>query len=231
MREKSNFGSMAVILICAIGVGLLVGWLALKEPKGEIVPPPTASHTQSNSLVSSEETNVPVEGTNTAEPVVEVPTVEPETEEVNAENWNDKLTDVLASDKMDEDQKADKLADMISKVPEAAQVEIAEHLVNLVADENYKLKASKILVAETTPGSVSSVLFNDLMNRSDDLRLPLTLEIAKNKNHPLHGEAMESLEMSLTEEFGEDWSKWEKAIQESLKEQGLLDTPVANPAP
>lgn len=217
MREKSNFGPMMIILICAVGLGLLVGWLAVRDPKPDIKPTVLATNAE------------PVVQTTTNAPTEEVPNVEavaPLTaaEEVNAKNWDDVLNDILGSDE-DEDLKAEKLADMIPKLPEAAAVDVAEHLINLVSDEHFTNKASKIMLSETTPEGVSSVLFDDLMNRGDDLRLPLTLQIAKNPNHPLREEALESLEMSLVEEFGDDWAKWEKAIDESLKEQGIATEP------
>ncbi|MBA4150583.1 MAG: hypothetical protein H0X66_20920 [Verrucomicrobia bacterium] len=214
MREKSNFGPMVIILICAVGLGLLVGWLAVRNPKSDV--PPTL-------LVDAPPVVEPANNVIT----VATPDVKPvppltAAEEVNIHNWDDILNDILGSDE-DEDVKADKLADMIPKLPEAAQIDIAEHLINLVSDENFTNKASGILLSETISGEVSRVLFDDLMNRGDDLRLPLTLEIAKNENHPLREEALESLEMTLVEEFGKDWKKWEAAIKESLQEQGFLD--------
>lgn len=213
MAEKSKFGPIAIILVCAVGLGLLVGWLAIREPNTQQQP-----SSETVEVSTTESTNVVEDASD------EVPSAPPLTvmEEVNVKNWDDILNDILGSDE-DEDVKADKLADMIPNLPEAAQIDIAEHLINLVSDENFTNKASKIMLSPTIPANVSRVLFDDLMNRGDDLRLPLTLEIAKNPNHPLKDEALESLEMTLLEEFGDDWAKWEEAIRESLKEQGLLD--------
>lgn len=217
MREKSNFGPMMIILVVAVGLGLLVGWLAVRDPKPAAPVAPVVTNPQP----ATETTNAAAPEGGTEVAVVPPLTA---TEEVNAKNWDDVLNDILGSEE-GEDLKADKLADMIPKLPEAAAVEVAEHLINLVSDEDFTNKTSKIMLSESTPARVSSVLFDDLMNRDDGLRLPLTLEIAKNENHPLKDEAMESLEMSLVEEFGKDWGKWEAAIKESLKEQGIATEP------
>jgi hypothetical protein len=131
-------------------------------------------------------------------------------------NWAEKLDELLSNEKMDEDVKADKIADMIPKVSPEAQKELAEHLINLMPDEAYD-KAAAILKNESTPGEVSKVLLDDLFNRDHSLMLPLVLDVAKNEKHPLKGDAKEMLEMFLQEDYGTNWNQWTDAVEKQLK--------------
>lgn len=163
----------------------------------------------------------PVESADPAEPPEEMPEPPPAVVEAPTTdaNWEEKLDQLLGNDQMDEDVKADKIADMILNVSEPAQKELAEHLINLTPDDGYD-KAAAILKSETTPGSVSKVLLDDLFNRDHGLMLPLVLDVAKNEKHPLKADAKEMLEMFLQEDYGADWNKWTEAVDKQLKGEG-----------
>ncbi len=234
MRRFSSLIPVLGILIVALVLGGLVGWWASRGPekrpaRPQIAEKPTEqTPTESTANVAT----TAVKPVSKAQPVIEqpvepVPVYNPPEAPTTAANWEEKLDDVLGNDKMDFPEKSDKLADMITTpgLPEPAQKDLAEHLINLVADQDFYKKAARIMLDEKMPKDVSQVLFDDLMNRDEGLRLPLILRIAKNENHPLNKEAREALEMNLQEEFGTDWEKWQNAIDESLKSQGLQPDP------
>ena len=203
-----------IVLVIALLVGGLVGWWLTRRPDSPPLPVQNVVETPAEQPTNESEAAPPI----TIEPVAPVETAAVPTGlgEVTAANWEEHLDQILGSDKIDEDAKAEKLADMIPKLPEPAQKELAEHLVNLVADENYA-KTAAILKSEKTPASVSQVLLDDLFNRDDELRLPLILDMAQNEQHPLKGEAKEMLEMSVQEDFGTNWVEWKGAVDKVLK--------------
>jgi hypothetical protein len=66
---------------------------------------------------------------------------------------------------------------------------------------------------------VLDVLTSDLANRTNTLKLPVLLQIARQQKHPMAAEAQKLLELYVNEDYGTDWTAWEKAIQEWLKEE------------
>ena len=62
-----------------------------------------------------------------------------------------------------------------------------------------------------------SVLVTDLMNRSDVVKLPALLEVAKIPDHPYSEEAKTDLQIFLDQDNGNNWSKWNDAIREYLR--------------
>jgi hypothetical protein len=222
MSRKSPLGPIIGVLVLALVIGGLIGWWASRNPTETQQPIVEAPEAVVEQPTISEKPEQPPVDTIAVDPETPMPPdEEPKLGEVNEENWQDHLSEILGAENVESDEKADKLATMIPKLSEPAQVELVGHLANLVSDEEYNKKTAGILISPHTPASVSDVLLTDLMNRHDGLRLPLVLEIAKVEDHPLKDQAREMLEMSLSEEFGTDWDKWKKAIDDSLREQGL----------
>lgn len=134
-----------------------------------------------------------------------------------AGSWEERLDQILLDDNTDENAKAKQLLAMMPRLDEEAQLEVVQHVVNLIDDESYE-GVTQILTNELTPESVLSVLMTDMMNRKNTLKLPTFLQLAKNEEHPLKGEAKDLLEFYVEEDFGADWPKWEAAVQKWLKE-------------
>lgn len=197
-------------IVVAVVAGGLIGWWATRSKTIEVQPTPVPSITE----------DAPASTNAAGDPAAGSPHVSAEImPEVTATNWEDRLDDILGSDKMDEDQKADKLADMIPNLPENAQIEIVPHLANLIADEHYA-KAAAILKDEKMPAPVGQVLLDDLFNRDDALKMPLVLELAKNENHPLKAPAREMLEQLTQEDHGTNWQEWTATVEKMLKPEG-----------
>ena len=198
----------------AVLIGGLIGWWASRNPARpgsrppelatRPTPPVEMEHTPStkSNLVAVIPIPVPeVAGTNSSD---------------EAETWEDKLDEILTSE-TETTQKGEDLLDMMPKVNEEAQIELAGHIVNLVDDDHYA-RVAPYLTNAAVPEAVSSVFMNDLYNRANSLKLPLVLAVARTENHPLRDEAKDLLELYIEEDYGTDWAKWEGAMNTWLKE-------------
>ena len=130
--------------------------------------------------------------------------------------WEQKLDDILGSNE-DEKQKAERLLQMFPLLPEDGQVEISQHLSNLLEDDRYPALA-QTFTNPATPEAVLDVLMADVLNRNNTIKLNTLLDVARTANHPKAEEAREVLEVFVDENFGDDWAKWQGAIQSWLKE-------------
>jgi hypothetical protein len=131
-------------------------------------------------------------------------------------DWSTKLDDILGSAD-DEAKKADLLLAMWKRLPEDGQVETMQHISNLLPDEKF----SALIPAFTnaaTPEAVLDIIMTDALNRPNGMKLPALLDVARTPNHPKAEEARDILEVFVDHNYGEDWPKWEKAVQDWLKE-------------
>ena len=131
--------------------------------------------------------------------------------------WEVKIDQVLRAN-ADEAQTAQMLINMLPTLPKEGQAEAAQHITNLVLDKDY----SRILPLVKNPGlpeDVLDVFVTDLMNREDEVKLPVLLDIAKIPNHPHHEEATTDLQIFLDEDYGTDWGKWDAAMKSYLNKQ------------
>jgi hypothetical protein len=134
--------------------------------------------------------------------------------------WEDKLDAILTTEGKDAD-KAKQMLEMFPTLPDDGKEEMAGHLSNLVADEDYvSLGLGKLLTDASLPESVLDVLMADVLNRPNAVKLPTLLEVARNPQHPSAGEAKDLLELFLDpdESYGNDWSKWQAKMEQWLKE-------------
>ena len=132
-------------------------------------------------------------------------------------DWEVKIDNVLRAN-ADETQTAQMLINMLPTLPPDGQAEAAQHISNLVLDKDY----NRIAPLVKNPGlseDVLDVFVTDLMNREDDVKLPVLLDIAKIPNHPHHEEAATDLQIFLDEDYGQDWVKWDAAMKSYLKRQ------------
>ena len=113
--------------------------------------------------------------------------------------------------------KAKQMLEMFPRLAEEGQVEVAQHLANLVADENYAPLA-KFLTDTQLPESVLDVLMADVLNRPNSLKLPALLEVAKDDKNPKAPEAKDLLELFLEENYGSDWGQWQTKMNQWLKD-------------
>ena len=145
------------------------------------------------------------------------PESQPAAEAAQAPLYETQIDQVLRSN-VSETESAKILINMLPTMPEEGQVEAAQHIANLLPDSDYQ-SILPTLLNPNTPESVSSVLFTDLMNRSDATKLNTFLEIAKTSGHPNQEEAQSDLQIFLDQDYGTDWAKYKAAIAEYLAKQ------------
>lgn len=212
MRNSSKTG---MVVVAFIALALLLGaglglWVSRQGAGPTIEMPPTVVSIKtvvanSNAVAAAHvaQTNDVAASTNTDE-------MQPPA------GWEQKLDDILISD-TDEANKAAQILALMPTATEEGKVELAQHLVNLVQDENYT-SVGDLLSNPTTPKDVSNVLMNDLLNRNNNLKLPLLLAVARNDDHPLKSEAKDLLELFIQEDKGTNWTDWETAVDKWLKD-------------
>jgi hypothetical protein len=131
--------------------------------------------------------------------------------------WEDRLDTILSSE--GENRRAvQQLLTGLSDLPLEAQEEYVGHALNLCEDEDYG-QMEAIYLAANTPAEVSEGIFDDALNRSDEIKLPLLAKTLRNPAHPMAAEAREILEMYLDLEAGAlPPAGWEVAVQQYLAE-------------
>jgi hypothetical protein len=132
-------------------------------------------------------------------------------------DWEIKIDQVLQTN-ADESQTAQMLINLLPTLPPEGQEEAAQHISNLILDKDYN-KVAALVKNPGLPEDVLDVFVTDLMNREDEVKLPILLDIAKIPNHPHHEEAVTDLQIFLDEDYGKDWTKWEAAMKSYLQRQ------------
>lgn len=131
-------------------------------------------------------------------------------------DWDEKVNDILGAEG-DEKDKAKKLIEMFPHLPPDGQEEVAHHISNLVADEDYA-PLTQFVTNSALPEAVLDVFVEDVFNRPNSIKLPLLLDIAQDPQHPRSAEAKDVLELFLEEDFGSDWTKWHAKMDQWLKD-------------
>lgn len=112
---------------------------------------------------------------------------EPETEEdreeklVNAfdeltDKWREPANAVTESD-------ITRFREQFGKVPKSRKEECLQRALNLVPDENAMLLVG-ILLDKEQPKEMLELVFNDVLNRDETVKLPILRELFKDKEHP-----------------------------------------------
>ena len=150
-------------------------------------------------------------------------------EEPQIAEWELKIDQILRVEAT-ETETAQMLINMLPTLPAEGQAEAAQHITNLILDEEYN-RVLPLVRNPALPEEVHDVFLTDLMNREDPVKLPTLLEIAKLPNHPLQVEAVSDLEIFLDEEFGTDWVRWEAAVQKYIADQQAEEAAAAGANP
>lgn len=211
------------VLIVVIALGVTIGLMSSsKNPTNEDETAPKSSTSLPDNSQSATAANIKVRpvtpvATSNAVPVAPAPQVNPAVNVTPVAanvitNWEEKLDEIFTSDSA-EAEKAREMAALLPRLPEDGQVEVANHLSNLVLDEDYSL-ISKFLTDTSLPEAVLDVFMADSLNRANSIKLPALLEVAQNAQHPKAGEAKEILELFLEEDYGTDWNQWKTKVQE-----------------
>ena len=77
----------------------------------------------------------------------------------------------------------DKFVATFKKVPKARQDECVHRALNLIPDENVMLLAG-LLLDKTLDKETIETVFNDILNRDEDVKKPILQRLFKDKSHP-----------------------------------------------
>jgi hypothetical protein len=201
------------ILAGIVAAGIVIGWWGSRGS----APPPTPS-VAIPTPVQSPNNRPPSTGaestTAAANPTVVATTTTVPAGATNLlADWEDKLDEILGSDEDDTNKVKDLFA-VFPRLPEEGQAEVAQHLSNLVSDDNYT-PLGQLLQNTKLPDSVLDVLMSDVLNRPNSVKLPQLLQVAQNPDHPKADEAKDLIELYLDED---DPAKWPDKMQQWLKE-------------
>lgn len=130
--------------------------------------------------------------------------------------WENKLDEILGSTGPEAD-KARQMLELFPQLPADGQEEVAQHLSNLLSDQDFGLLHAHLTNAALAE-NVLDVLLDDVLNRPNSLKLPALLDVARSAQHPKAAEAKDFLELFLEEDYGDDWDKWHARMQEWLKD-------------
>jgi hypothetical protein len=100
-------------------------------------------------------------------------------------------------------------------LPEEALESVAEEAVRGLKNPDYQ-QVTGLLLDPQTHGRIQAVLFADLVERPDPVRLPWLLAVARVPGHPFGKVAAEDLELFLGVQHGGNWERWEESIRRSL---------------
>ena len=117
---------------------------------------------------------------------------EPQTEEEKREAEEEKLVDAFddLTDKWQEPSKSgvtmadiDNFASSFRKIPKDRQDECIHRALNLIPDENVMLLAG-VLMDKSMDKEIVETVYNDILNRDEDVKKPILQQIFKDKSHP-----------------------------------------------
>jgi hypothetical protein len=227
MRNSSKI-LVVIAVVAAIAIAASVmklgksgGGSTVVQPTNEVrtVQAPQLPEANSNSKIKEVVRVLPRPVQPTQAPVIartnENP-VAPKVAPGQMADWDEKVSDVLGAEG-DEKDKAKKLIDLFPHLPPEGQEEVAHHLSNLVADEDYA-PLSNFATNSALPEAVLDVFVEDVFNRPNAIKLPVLLDIAQDPQHPRAGEAKDVLELFLEEDLGSDWTKWHAKMEKWLKD-------------
>ncbi len=197
---------MAVLLVlAAASVAFLLLWPVPEPPKSEPSQPVSSASAPEPSTpksVLSESTPAPF----------------PRLDPVPLADWELQLDSILTAPG-DTSTAARALLAAMPGLPAEAQEQFIAHALNLCEDADFS-RAEEIYLRPNTPPSVSEAIFNDALNRPDEVKLPLMARTMNSPAHPMRGEAQGILELYLELEPGaQPPGSWDIAVREYLKKQ------------
>ena len=129
--------------------------------------------------------------------------------------WEKTIDATLDDKKASDAEKGRRLLETIPTMPVEGRETAAEKAIALIPDAAYR-HASAAITNPAMFGTSVGVLYADLMNRPDEVRLPTLLAIARNPEHPYAPSARDNLNLILGKNLGNDWTGWDAAIRQHL---------------
>jgi hypothetical protein len=125
--------------------------------------------------------------------------------------WENSIDQLLNSEAENEKVAAE-LAALLPSLPTEGRMEAVQHMVNLLEDQQYEL-AMRLLLDPSLHPDQREVIFTDVLDRPESVKLPALLSLLANPGHPLHEDARRMLRDAVGNDFGSDPAAWEAAVQ------------------
>ena len=193
---------VVVIVAAAVAViAIAAWWISVRNGEAESLPLQQDENSSSRiaeAVPPRGSSNLPARGgRDSASPLsdgdeAEEPSDEPQTEEEKREAEEEKLVDAFddLTDKWQEPSKSgvtmadiDNFVKSFRRIPKARQDECIHRALNLIPDENVMLLAG-ILMDKTMDKEIVETVYNDILNRDEDVKKPILQQIFKDKTHP-----------------------------------------------
>ncbi len=112
--------------------------------------------------------------------------------------------------------KAQALLAMFPQLSATAQTAAAHHIVNLLPDDSYPSFAPHLTNVNAS-AEVRAIIYADLLQRPNAIKLPWLLVIARSPEVSQAGEAALLLQATLREDHGTNWSVWSERVSAWLQ--------------
>jgi hypothetical protein len=205
MKSNGRFfaailAALALLLICAY-----IGWRVSHDQVAPPAPATASTATASNLPPLLSVTNAAV-ATETNDPfaLAVVPL------------WLEKLDAIVNTGSISEEEKVQKLAELLPGLSPEAELEYSRQMSFMLDDTNYT-PIAKLLLSPSTSSNVFNNLFNQFITRGNALKLPMYVEMMQIPNHVYREQARQVLTTYLQFDYGDDWKRWETAVDEYLK--------------
>ena len=141
-------------------------------------------------------------------------TEDPEDGESSPDDLEEKLVDAFdaltdkwqepAADKVTMDE-VKKFRERLAKVPKSRKEECVQRALNLVPEENVMLLEG-ILFDKSQDREILELVYNDILNRDEDVKKPILREVFKDREHPCWADTAWILDVTgeLPNKKGED---------------------------
>jgi len=139
--------------------------------------------------------------------------------------WEAAINRILESDEENQ-QVAARLLALAPTLPPEGQVEAVQHMVNLTDDESYQ-NAAAMLLNPATSEDVAEVIYSDVLNRPNSVKLPVMVSVLRTPGHRLRDETLSTLQIFLGEDLGDNAEAWSFAVQNFLAREAQEEAAAA----
>lgn len=145
--------------------------------------------------------------------------------EKGEQGWEAQIRAILETPNISESEKGKRLLALMPMLPVQGRETATEEAIRRLRDEDYGSVRNVVTSPATYPLALA-VLWQDLMQRPQDISLPTLLTVARNPAHPYAEAAVDNLDYLIGKNYGNDWARWDAAVREKLAAQ-----PPASPRP
>jgi hypothetical protein len=130
--------------------------------------------------------------------------------------WEMKIDELLRS-QADHNTIAKLLLQQIPNLPPEGQNAAVPHIINLLSDKDYLDVIPYIQNLRIAPGFHEHIVAESL-NRPKEVKLRILLTALRTPQHPMRETAANVLKVLLNQDHGNDYGKWEAAVNEALQQ-------------